>query len=62
MNTRDLSNLNFLMTASPETLLDWYNQASEDDILYATELLNAYENELNEDSFGILAPSTNTLQ
>jgi hypothetical protein len=50
------------MTATPESLLDWYNQASEDDILYATELLNAYENELNEDSFGILAPSTNTLQ
>lgn len=39
MNKRDQSNLDFLLTVSPETLKDWYAKASEDDREYAMELL-----------------------
>lgn len=39
MNKRDQGNLDFLLTASTETLKDWYAKASEDDREYAMELL-----------------------
>lgn len=39
MNAHDLSNLNFLLTASPEVIEDWYEKMDADDILYAFELL-----------------------
>lgn len=39
MNEHDLDNLKFLLTASPETLTDWYNSVSEDCHEYAKEIL-----------------------
>ena len=62
MNLNDRNNLNFLMTATPQTLREWYDLASEDDLIYAQELLEAYQMELNALEFELLAPSTDTLQ
>ncbi len=39
MNSHDKKNLDFLMHASPETIRDWYDRVSEDDIQYALELI-----------------------
>jgi hypothetical protein len=46
MNDWDRNNLNFLLTASQETLEDWHNYADEDDYRYALELLEAARMEL----------------
>ena len=54
MNQRDTNNLNFLRNLSPEALLAWYEQASEDDIEYAGELLAAWELELVAEEFAVL--------
>ncbi len=48
MNERDKENLEFLLTASPETIKDWFNQMSSDDHDYAVELMDIYEQELNK--------------
>ena len=39
MNTRDKDNLIFLLNLSPTGLRTWFEQASEDDIAYAEELI-----------------------
>lgn len=39
MKKRDRKNLAFLMAQTPESLLEWYGQATEDDLAYAEELL-----------------------
>ena len=39
MNPHDKKNLEFLMSATPEILREWYAQVSQDDVDYATELL-----------------------
>jgi hypothetical protein len=39
MSERDLDNLEFLLTASNETLTDWFSKMEQDDIDYAFELL-----------------------
>ena len=62
MNLNDRNNLNFLMTATPQALREWYDLASEDDLIYAQELLEAYQMELNALEFEFFAPSTDTLQ
>ena len=46
MNSRDRKNLNWFMTADQETLEEWDRTASEDDYLYAQELMDAYKQEL----------------
>jgi beta-xylosidase len=46
MNEYDRGNLNFLLGCDPETLLDWYNNVSEDDHKYASELMAQYSTEL----------------
>jgi hypothetical protein len=47
MNDHDRNNLNFLLTVSPEVFDDWMDQADEDDIDYAIELLRMRKSELN---------------
>ncbi|MEY4331955.1 MAG: hypothetical protein RLZZ196_693 [Bacteroidota bacterium] len=47
MQKHDVENLKFLLSLSSASLKDWYDQASTDDIEYATELLNSYEHELD---------------
>lgn len=50
MNDRDLNNLQFLLTTTPEQLSAWYDnivaRGSEDDIDYAVELIYTARNEL----------------
>lgn len=46
MNNWDRDNLNFLLTASKETLEDWHHYADADDYAYALELLQAAQTEL----------------
>jgi len=46
MDAHDRSNLEFLLNASPEVLLDWYNTVDVDDHEYASELLAMYGEEL----------------
>ena len=48
MNARDRSNLEFLSRLTPQGLEQWFAQASEDDVVYATELLMAWEQELTQ--------------
>ena len=40
MNPNDKNNLDFLLNSSSESISVWYDQASEDDIQYAVELMN----------------------
>jgi hypothetical protein len=46
MSDRDQRNLNFLLTVDHKTLLEWYETASMDDLLYAQELFQAKTSEL----------------
>lgn len=46
MNEYDRANLQFLLNASPETLADWYESVSEDDVEYAMTLLQRATMEL----------------
>lgn len=47
MNEYDRANLEFLLSASKETLEDWYSKTSDDDIEYALELLQAAKTEVD---------------
>jgi hypothetical protein len=47
MNRNDKHNLNFLMNLSMDGLANWFEQATEDDIIYATELLASYDRDLD---------------
>lgn len=47
MTKHDRDNLNFLLSIDAITLHDWYTTASSDDIEYATELLDAFQSELD---------------
>lgn len=46
MNNHDRSNLNFLLSVTPDVFDDWMTQADADDIDYALELLSKYRSEL----------------
>ena len=46
MNDHDKANLEFILTASKETIADWLKSLSEDDIAYAEELIRAANVEL----------------
>lgn len=53
MNSNDRANLEFLRALSADALQNWFSQASEDDVEYAQELLDAWERELNNELFGM---------
>ena len=42
MNQRDKENLKFLLSSSPERLREWYNQVSDEDLIYASDLMDRY--------------------
>ena len=46
MNTHDRQNLEFLIGMTEQGLKKWLNQASEDDVAYANELLVSWELEM----------------
>lgn len=50
MNAHDRKNLEFLLNASPEVIRDWYLNVDADDHEYASELLQAYSEELSRQS------------
>lgn len=51
MTEHDRDNLDFLLKCSDEGFKEWFEQASDDDKLYASELLNEYEEELRAKLF-----------
>ena len=70
MNQRDRANLEFLLSVGAG-LADWFAQATPDDVEYAQQLLNIYEQELESlqnqlltQDFGVrfVSPSTDYLQ
>lgn len=46
MNEHDRKNLDFLLRADRDTLHDWFERMSKDDLDYAWELLEAYSQEV----------------
>jgi hypothetical protein len=46
MNQHDRNNLEFIMRADSDTLRDWMDQLTEDELDYASELLDQYGEEL----------------
>jgi hypothetical protein len=48
VDERDQANLEFLMNATAQALAQWYEQASEDDLAYAHELLDQYAQLLDQ--------------
>lgn len=48
MSESDIDNLKFLVTASAETLRDWYFSVEKDDIEYAQELLDEAQRQIEE--------------
>lgn len=52
-NEWDRDNLMFLITSNKAVLDDWYQQADEDDLVYAGELLEAYKAELDYEARNI---------
>lgn len=44
MNEKELSDLEFLLTVSPEVLADWYSKMPKEEIDYAADLMQrAYD-------------------
>lgn len=54
MNQRDRANLEFLLSVG-DGLAEWFAQASPDDVEYAQELLDTYEQELSAQEFELLS-------
>jgi len=48
MSENDLHNLTFLMTVDDEGFNKWFEQADDDDIQYAFELIQMYRSEIQE--------------
>lgn len=46
MNAHDRGNLQFLLTADPDILRDWYSKTTADDHTYAAEIMALYKEEL----------------
>jgi len=53
MNEWDRDNLNFIMSCSDKEFKAWFDQATEDDISYALELIKQSRGELLEQEFEV---------
>ena len=53
MNEWDRDNLSFIMSCSDEEFKAWFDQATEDDITYALELIKQSRCELLEQEFEV---------
>lgn len=49
MNQRDLDNIRFLVNCTPEQLREWYNSADEGDLIYASHIMDLYEQYLENE-------------
>jgi RecB family endonuclease NucS len=47
MNQEDRNNLNFLLTVSPQVLLDWFTKTHAEDHAYAKQIMDMYQHELD---------------
>lgn len=47
MNGKDINNIYFILTRTPEELSEWWETLSEDEQLYALEIVKAYREELD---------------
>ena len=54
MNDMDRQNLIFIMESSPEDLEDFYDWASEEDLIYALKLVQMAQSELVEQELELL--------
>ena len=53
MDEHDRKNLQFLLNASEATIRDWWGKVTDDDRLYASELLQAHAAELRQQSVAL---------
>lgn len=51
MNKHDLSNIEFILTRTPEQLMKWWDTLSLDDQEYAVSIVNQYREELEAIAF-----------
>ena len=51
MNGKDINNIYFILTRTPEELSEWWESLSEDDQLYALEIVQTYRRELEATAF-----------
>lgn len=42
MNQHDLDNIRFLLNRTPDQLREWYNSVSDQDLVYANEIMEQY--------------------
>ena len=42
MDQDDVKNLHFLLSRTPEQLREWYSKVSDEDLLYASHILDMY--------------------
>jgi hypothetical protein len=47
MNQNDRNNLNFLLTVSPQVLMDWFTKTHTEDHVYAKQIMDMYQRELD---------------
>lgn len=48
MTEHDRNNLNFLLTIDDNSLAKWFETASDDDLIYAFELIQEYKDKMKE--------------
>lgn len=61
MTEYDIENLEFLLQLDDRTLKAWFGQASKDDIVYAQQLLNLWEDQLDREFYGVAYVSSSSL-
>lgn len=50
MNQHDVENIRFLLSRTPEQLREWYNSVSDEDLLYASLILENYADFLRQEN------------
>jgi len=48
MNQNDLDNIRFLLSRTPQQLKEWYNSVSDQDLIYASQIMDLYAAELKQ--------------
>lgn len=51
MKDRDRQNVKYLLSLTPEQLYQWYQQVDEQDLIYASLIMDQYAAELADDLF-----------
>jgi len=48
MHQNDLDNIRFLLSRTPQQLKEWYNSVSDQDLIYASQIMDRYAAELQQ--------------